>query len=279
MSIFPCHSYYLLTPATLSTPTMSEPTLPSPTEREAMTKLAQSLVAQAKELQSYIEKYGDCDRTREAWSIVPDMSSIAPSPADTFLDTDNGDRDTHSPSANSTLNLIRNMHNMPSPFETYSESQYCLDAAIICEITARLKGDATGLHKIVSLVLHNDDVHTACEILLECTEDKACKLLHQAQSVLGQAHHAASDPVSFSRLLTRFRHGPLEHPGDSEGETDTEDHQLPLSYIFDMNDFDYLDRGSFASPRSLKMTSLLATYPDNKFLQYIAVPVFCHCKL
>lgn len=258
---------------------MSEPTLPSPRETEAMTKLAQSLVAQAKELQSYIEKYGDCGRIPETHSIVPDISNIAPSPADTFLDRDSRDRDTHSPSANSTLNLIRNMHHMPSPFETYSESQYCLDAAIICEITARLKGDATGLHKIVSLVLHNDDVHMACEILLECTEDKAYKLLHQAQSELGQAHHSASDPVSFSCLLTHFCHGPLEHPGDSEGETDTEDHQLPLSYIFDMNDFNYLDRGSFASPCSPKMTSLLATYPNNKLLQYIAVPVFCHCKL
>ena len=257
---------------------MSEPTLPSPTEREAMTKLAQSLVAQAKELQSYIEKYGDCDRTREAWSIVPDMSSIAPSPADTFLDTDNGDRDTHSPSANSTLNLIRNMHNMPSPFETYSESQYCLDAAIICEITARLKGDATGLHKIVSLVLHNDDVHEACEILLECTEDKACRLIRQAQSVLDQVHHAASDPVSFSRFLIRFRHAPLEGPGDS-GEKDTKNHQLPSSYASNMDDIDYLGRGSFASPRFPKMISLLAMYPNDKLLQYIVAPVFCYCEL
>lgn len=254
-------------------------TLPSPTERKAMIELAQSLVAQAKELQSYIEKYGDCDRIRETHSIVPDISSIAPSPADKFLDTDDRDRDTLSPSANSTLNLIRNMHNMPSPFETYSESQYCLDAAIICEITAKLKGDATGLHKIVSLVLHNDDVHEACEILLECTEGKACKLLSQAQSVLDQAHHAASDPVSFSRFLIRFRHAPLEGPGDSEGEKDTEDHQLPSSYTFDMDDFDYLERGSFDSPHFPKMTSLLAMYPDDKLLQYIVVPVFCHCKL
>ena len=86
-----------------------------------MMELAQSLVAQAKELQSYIEAYGDCDRIRETRSSVPDISSVAPSPAaDTFLDMD-----TFSPSANSTLNLIRNMHNMPSPFATYSESQYC----------------------------------------------------------------------------------------------------------------------------------------------------------
>lgn len=237
-----------------------------------MIELAQSLVAQAKELQSYIEKYGDCDRIHETHSIVPNISSIAPSPADKFLDTDNRDRDTLSPSANSTLNLIRNMRNMPSPFETYSESQHCLDAAIICEITAKLKGDATGLHKIVSLVLYNDDVHEACEILLECTEDKACKLLRQAQSVLGQAHHVASGPVSFSRFLIRFRHAPLEGPGDSEGEEDTEDH-------FDMDDFDYLERGFFDSPRFPKMTTLLATYPNDKILQYIILPAFCHCKL
>ena len=239
-----------------------------------MTELAQSLVAQAKELQSYIDKYGDCDRIRETRSIVSDLLSITQSPADTSLDTDNRDRDTLSPSANSTLNLIRNMQNMPSPFATYSESQYCLDAAIICEITAKLKGDAAGLHKIVSLALRNDDVHEACEILLECPEDQACELLRQAQSVLGQAPHVASDPVSFSRLLIRFRHG----PEDSEGETDTEDYQLP-GYTFEMNEFDYLERGSFDSPRFPKLTSLLATYPNDKILQYIILPFFCHVKL
>lgn len=248
-------------------------TLPSSTEREAMIELAQSLVAQAKELQSYIEKYGDCDRIHETRNSVPDISSVAPSPADTFLGID-----TLSPSANSTLNLIRNMHNMPSSFATYSESQYCLDAAIICEITARLKGDATGLHKIVSLVLHNDDVHEACEILLECTEDKACRLIRQAQSVLDQVHHAASDPVSFSRFLIRFRHAPLEGPGDS-GEKDTKNHQLPSSYTSNMDDIDYLGRGSFASPRFPKMISLLAMYPNDKLLQYIVAPVFCYCEL
>ena len=248
---------------------------PSPSEREAMTQLAQSIVAQADELQSYIDKYGDCDRIRETRSIVSDLLSIAQSPADTSLDTDNRDRDTLSSSANSTLNLIRNMRNMPSPFATYSESQYCLDAAIICEITAKLKGDATGLHKIVSLALRNDDVHEACEILLECPEDQACELLRKAQSVLGQAPHAASDPVSFSRLLIRFRHG----PEDSEGESDTEDHQLPLSYVFHRNDFDYLERGSFGSSRSPKLTSLLATYPNDKILQHIILPVFCHIKV
>lgn len=66
------------------------------------------------------------ERIRETRAIVPDISSIAPSPVpDTLADTDNGDRHALSPSVDSTPDLIRNMHtpvNTLSPFATHWQS-------------------------------------------------------------------------------------------------------------------------------------------------------------